>query len=227
MPQSRRLRPERCGRSDRITTPPHDCRSRGDCGEPAFREIDFTGTRLTIAAVAATAAASIRIDFFVHLPASRLPQSRRLRLEGTRKPLCRMPTASRLPQSRRLRHQIGMRSTGRDGDPPHDCRSRGDCGRLRRGAFSSGNEPPHDCRSRGDCGCHVLRPLQQCVLRLTIAAVAATAAPKSGMISTGWPAASRLPQSRRLRLFAVASSPAITHRLTIAAVAATAATSRF
>ncbi len=60
--------------------PPHDCRSRGDCGlEPAIVPQSERDTRLTIAAVAATAAA--------------------------------------LQQAL----QQGVQ-------PPHDCRSRGDCG---------------------------------------------------------------------------------------------------
>ena len=88
------------------------------------------------------------------------------------------------------------------GDPPHDCRSRGDCGAERAKATAAQDSrltiaavaatfppkppcapdmgfPPHDCRSRGDCG-RVLNSRQHVgPPRLTIAAVAATAAARS------------------------------------------------
>ena len=130
--------------------PPHDCRSRGDCGAAAAAEAERVGA------------------------ASRLPQSRRLRLDA----MTRGPKFL---------------------DPPHDCRSRGDCGLLRVPGGCDVLHPPHDCRSRGDCGsiCALwtdtwktasrlpqsrrLRPTNNPQnnrrrRRLTIAAVAATAA---------------------------------------------------
>ena len=156
--------------------------------------------------------------------------------------------------------------------PPHDCRSRGDCGRfavytqrLRRPASRlpqsrrlrpdcqlSGHgrrRPPHDCRSRGDCGLVPLRSFQKKLSRLTIAAVAATAAKKARAellkhvirltiaavaataafcgpaIHRGNDTASRLPQSRRLRHANILNMNSTLNRLTIAAVAATAARS--
>ena len=111
------------------------------------------------------------------------------------------------------------------------------------------NRPPHDCRSRGDCGTERTTrqgwpfgrltiaavaataasvpdiPAVGIVLRLTIAAVAATAASaRTGCRSTTG-AASRLPQSRRLRHIGIGGVAPDGCRLTIAAVAATAARS--
>ncbi len=83
--------------------------------------------------------------------------------------------------------------------PPHDCRSRGDCGgkaveggmqdllRLTIAAVAATAatyckvsslvlKPPHDCRSRGDCGSFRAGRRADDLTRLTIAAVAATAA---------------------------------------------------
>ena len=174
LPQSRRLRLRYCAVTRRCR------RTRlkiAAVAATAARCIDTVARcrriRLKIAAVAATAAARLTA---MHAPtrhaASRLPQSRRLRLTG---------------------HLATLRAT----DPPQDCRSRGDCGaavsdlhslhesRLKIAAVaataaaapgSDGTcDPPQDCRSRGDCG----RGLP---------------AMRHGHLS-----ASRLPQSRRLR----------------------------
>ena len=107
--------------------PPHDCRSRGDCGLIASFLVMGAGARLTIAAVAATAAWCLCAHFRKNFPASRLPQSRRLRPKKRGRNSSNMSSASRLPQSRRLRLFAGLPSTG-EMTPPHDCRSRGDCG---------------------------------------------------------------------------------------------------
>ena len=179
------------------TSPPQDCRSRGDCGFtskifksssytasrlPQSRRLrrrdnlfpDETTSRLKIAAVAATAAPRGRCS-------SRSPCS-----------------ASRLPQSRRLRRSVKR------------------CRWLV-------TRPPQDCRSRGDCGVTVAAGIVLSYVRLKIAAVAATAARlPSPPLTRRWPA-SRLPQSRRLR-HDRCEELAIRHsRLKIAAVAATAA----
>ena len=81
LPQSRRLRLVGLhGENRRTSNPPHDCRSRGDCGlYYQTSHLSVGGARLTIAAVAATAARIGRRDIDVVSPASRLPQSRRLR----------------------------------------------------------------------------------------------------------------------------------------------------
>ena len=181
--------------------------------------------RLTIAAVAATAA---EIQFDVEasgIAASRLPQSRRLR-------------PSEADQQAMLDLRLTIAAVAATAAsvvivvsapvilPPHDCRSRGDCGPGNPGKKDDGRYPPHDCRSRGDCG--------PAFLRHPLAAVAP---------------ASRLPQSRRLRLngsrwrnwksnpphdcrsrgdcgvVRAISSVNYSIRLTIAAVAATAALS--
>ena len=56
LPQSRRLRLSQPAARCAHYQPPQDCRSRGDCGlEPVFY-FHWTGSRLKIAAVAATAA---------------------------------------------------------------------------------------------------------------------------------------------------------------------------
>ena len=141
-------------------------------------------------------------DKSLHRTASRLPQSRRLRPEPNVGWISAIQnTASRLPQSRRLRLNFvvsgyvndscrlkiaAVAATAasnqavscRHGEclPPQDCRSRGDCGHNQQTESPWKEKPPQDCRSRGDCG--------------------------------SWPptvdsrrlrAASRLPQSRRLR----------------------------
>ena len=192
-----------CGRraiasSARCTEPPHDCRSRGDCGPELVAVTTPFESRLTIAAVAATAAiydslcwdeVNCRLTIAAVAataahgqsqsrnrwhPASRLPQSRRLRpLQSGR--CCRgCNPASRLPQSRRLR-------------PPNESR------------LMLCATPPHDCRSRGDCGLPGTSATIENWVRLTIAAVAATAAVQAGKASDAFEPASRLPQSRRLR----------------------------
>ena len=177
--------------------------------------------------------------------ASRLPQSRRLRLCTFTSSELYYLSASRLPQSRRLRlgRQIVV---GFAAAPPQDCRSRGDCGRLARGqvlgwrcrlkiaavaataalGLLEGGRvtgPPQDCRSRGDCGKWRTLHWSDQPHRLKIAAVAATAA------AARW-GHHALPICR-LKIAAVAATAASTnngvgsdyHRLKIAAVAATAA----
>jgi len=56
LPQSRRLRPGNYFWPRLIPNPPHDCRSRGDCGFKNHIAALDAEIRLTIAAVAATAA---------------------------------------------------------------------------------------------------------------------------------------------------------------------------
>ncbi len=132
--------------------PPHDCRSRGDCGDAEPDGVNVKVNRLTIAAVAATAAGDRERLLELRNAASRLPQSRRLRLRKKFDNAAAAKTASRLPQSRRLRQWLELQRKGAE------------C-------------PPHDCRSRGDCGCFGwLILLAHIPIRLTIAAVAATAA---------------------------------------------------
>ena len=61
LPQSRRLRHARRALQVRNQVPPQDCRSRGDCGELIFSSsVCSLSCRLKIAAVAATAAVSVR-----------------------------------------------------------------------------------------------------------------------------------------------------------------------
>ncbi len=163
-------RPEICNRQN----PPHDCRSRGDCGGAGdyLRVRDFS--RLTIAAVAATAARSTAISGLAPRSASRLPQSRRLRPRGS-------PIAST------------------SDFPPHDCRSRGDCG-LEIGLQLLTRR----CRLTiaavaATAAWKLSEARKKIISRLTIAAVAATAAIFSPACPSERSAASRLPQSRRLR----------------------------
>ena len=127
LPQSRRLRLQTNSGGKICFKPPQDCRSRGDCGwNPRFWDWGREN-RLKIAAVAATAALPRKPARKHSASASRLPQSRRLRLYW----LLHMPVAgypaSRLPQSRRLRRD-GSAARGIPLYPPQDCRSRGDCG---------------------------------------------------------------------------------------------------
>ena len=199
LPQSRRLRRKPCDYEKHGNSPPQDCRSRGDCG--------------------------------IACPP---------RVVG-------LSTASRLPQSRRLR-PMPSKSTWQHGYPPQDCRSRGDCGTGQQERSRVGEDPPQDCRSRGDCGLKIVvvghvtaTPPQDCrsrgdcggqyltmsffwMIRLKIAAVAATAAAWAPTCKIATRSASRLPQSRRLR-HQPASFPStgVLNRLKIAAVAATAA----
>ncbi len=49
--------------------PPHDCRSRGDCGKISTARHEAADFRLTIAAVAATAAKNRTVEF---IPSCRL-----------------------------------------------------------------------------------------------------------------------------------------------------------
>jgi len=138
--------------------------------------------------------------------------------------------------------------TGKWSAPPQDCRSRGDCGVAAGINPPAALDPPQDCRSRGDCGEAVNKWKADSSSRLKIAAVAATAATDlTGLgyspdhrlkiaavaATAGWSAlisstvidaASRLPQSRRLRPMRTLPSSSATTRLKIAAVAATAAT---
>ena len=153
--------------------PPHDARSRGDCGHVSGWCLMKRHFRLTMPAVAATAA-------FLWATGS-----------------ARQKAASRCPQSRRLRRRA-LSPYQLSACPPHDARSRGDCGsslptkfgvllsasrcpqsrRLRlkrRTATERGRVPPHDARSRGDCGLSREEWLRK-LIRLTMPAVAATAA---------------------------------------------------
>ena len=222
LPQSRRLRPPTSLLDSRTPKPPQDCRSRGDCGGGNC--------------------------FLFHqliLSASRLPQSRRLR--PTHKQI--HITIHNPPQDCRSRGDCGVRvfhMTGITSTPPQDCRSRGDCGfavsecdgffptasrlpqsrRLRRITFMMVRlimKPPQDCRSRGDCGGVIFFNHDRECFRLKIAAVAATAAMTEDYILDELDAASRLPQSRRLRRPIRNTLRAAYGRLKIAAVAATAA----
>jgi len=151
LPQSRRLRLQTNSGGKICFKPPQDCRSRGDCGwNPRFWDWGREN-RLKIAAVAATAA---------------LP----------RKPARKhSASASRLPQSRRLR-LLARAALQRGRQPPQDCRSRGDCGFTGCCTCPWPAIPPQDCRSRGDCGASASLDLLKSWLRLKIAAVAATAA---------------------------------------------------
>jgi len=81
LPQSRRLRRDQYREKERPGRPPQDCRSRGDCGDTRKPTSVSRACRLKIAAVAATAAAFNSALMFCWLTASRLPQSRRLRLD--------------------------------------------------------------------------------------------------------------------------------------------------
>ena len=112
LPQSRRLRPADSGQKQTPPPPPQDCRSRGDCGVAVGVLEDAGGARLKIAAVAATAAGSPLLEMSARRAASRLPQSRRLRLLGSPKSRCAFC-------------------------PPQDCRSRGDCGMMDTSISSS------------------------------------------------------------------------------------------
>ena len=227
-------------------TPPQDCRSRGDCGGQYLTMSFFWMIRLKIAAVAATAAAWAPTCKIATRSASRLPQSRRLRLEYTNAVTGLQPrlkiaavaatAATRgkpVSYSRTGRLKIaavaataasaGVVPVHRRPEPPQDCRSRGDCGLRDRHAVScirsasrlpqsrrlrpedapalfKASEPPQDCRSRGDCGFAIRRTFTQSGFRLKIAAVAATAAGNRSRQSFIVTTASRLPQSRRLRL---------------------------
>ncbi len=131
--------------------PPHDCRSRGDCGLGLHPKTAGVNDRLTIAAVAATAATSPTANR--DLPPPRLTIAAVAATAAVRLPLgvtLKKP-ASRLPQSRRLRLAIIVKLAAAAG-------------------------PPHDCRSRGDCGFRSTAKSRKTRNRLTIAAVAATAA---------------------------------------------------
>ena len=181
-----------------MISPPQDCRSRGDCGV-AISSINMKPfDRLKIAAVAATAAKQNTPRCWTESAASRLPQSRRLRQQMWDSLILTKSTASRLPQSRRLRPEDEMERAGNPG-------------------------PPQDCRSRGDCGNPSWTYLCLCCRRLKIAAVAATAALNCSMNCSSLLAASRLPQSRRLRQKVPLIFQSRPYRLKIAAVAATAA----
>ncbi len=154
--------------------------------------------RLTIAAVAATAATFLYARMLSARPASRLPQSRRLRLVVVSSIFrCPLP-----PHDCRSRGDCGCRGWTLGCPthvPPHDCRSRGDCGRgasSQNGPQKTASRLPQSRRLRleffcRDCGerhpasrlpqSRRLRP-DRCYrfmiipTRLTIAAVAATAA---------------------------------------------------
>ncbi len=196
LPQSRRLRPCLIYGRKYQQFPPQDCRSRGDCGLRRAKNEMRRLYRLKIAAVAATAANSWMLSPILIEPASRLPQSRRLR-RRPRRSVGSSGSASRLPQSRRLRPK-SLSNQLRISLPPQDCRSRGDCGahmtntvvailiRLKIAAVAATAAP---------VGCRLL----SCLDRLKIAAVAATAAPLINLFSQRNHSASRLPQSRRLR----------------------------
>jgi len=152
-----------------------------------------------------------------------LPQSRRLRPEECRDNRASRYPASRLPQSRRLRRRRQVCRPDRVA-PPQDCRSRGDCGqtvrvppfhpasRLKIAAVAAtaasalspnvlkpetASRLPQSRRLRHGCG-----PQEAGIIgRLKIAAVAATAARHDILTPEFNHAASRLPQSRRLRRF--------------------------
>src|SRR5581483_5384560 len=140
-------------RKRRGRLPPHDCRNRGDCGLRGSGRWSTSRFRLTIAAVAATAATL-----------------------GEGWGFC-------LTEARLTIAAVAATAARRGG----------------RGALHA-SMPPHDCRSRGDCGPSPTPP---------------TARPTAP--------ASRLPQSRRLRHLHRDGGTGFPIRLTIAAVAATAA----
>ena len=129
--------------------------------------------RLKIAAVAATAACRHGGPESCGT-ASRLPQSRRLRLHPSMEALSshfRLKIAAvaataagvSLPDDR-YRHRLKIAAVAATAArparrcsvsmmlPPQDCRSRGDCGRSRHAHTRDSFWPPQDCRSRGDCG---------------------------------------------------------------------------
>ena len=202
LPQSRRLRPPGIGYSaitaHRLKIAAVAATAAVNCSIRSERQKQL---RLKIAAVAATAAARpITISCVGTLPASRLPQSRRLRHKAA---TLFLAPSNIPPQDCRSRGDCGWSAPchfRRSSGPPHDCRSRGDCGgasselsatqtltasrlpqsrRLRLDAECStrfGENPPQDCRSRGDCGSPEARFESGCNGRLKIAAVAATAA---------------------------------------------------
>ena len=174
LPQSRRLRHQVSEQTKIQWCPPQDCRSRGDCGFASASKSHTSGSRLKIAAVAATAAGG----------------------SSARK------SGWKPPQDCRSRGDCGHVAGARLAAylmPPQDCRSRGDCGlpvktarpvaqcRLKiaavaataaksRGLGIDHFVPPQDCRSRGDCGLTSCDVVLKPSFRLKIAAVAATAA---------------------------------------------------
>ncbi len=101
-PESRRLRPGGGRPGGRDRTSPHAPRNRGDCGRSACLKIARQFHRLTPPGIAATAAPHATRGLPRPCPASRPPESRRLR------PLLLFEfqheqSASRPPESRRLR----------------------------------------------------------------------------------------------------------------------------
>jgi len=182
--------------------------------------------RLKIAAVAATAAEDVSPAIIPVDAASRLPQSLRLRqLAWSQRALekrCRLKIAAVAATAAtdvnfgnpftNIRLKIAAvaataaRAVAEEAEgvlPPQDCRSRGDCGRLNILISFVSALPPQDCRSRGDCGAAHFglalrdsRPPQDCRSRGDCGETVVD------QDARGY-AASRLPQSRRLRLSSV------------------------
>ena len=198
LPQSRRLRPMPSKSTWQHGYPPQDCRSRGDCGTGQQERSRVGEDPPQDCRSRGDCGWSTLTRSPACNPASRLPQSRRLRPPGGNRSHIRAPAASRLPQSRRLRHQ------------PASFPSTGVLNRLKIAAVAAtaasatdtllvASVPPQDCRSRGDCGQKMRPHYSRPANRLKIAAVAATAAlPYAGHLHS-LVSASRLPQSRRLR----------------------------
>ena len=178
-------------------SPPQDCRSRGDCGtQPVSVDAAYI-CRLKIAAVAATAA----YDFLARTLLTNPPQDCRsrgdcgvARVSAIRHVQLRLKIAAVAATAARLKPRQWITSI-----PPHDCRSRGDCGRPDRNEHCrsiTASRLPQSRRLRLAVEWHCTVQLN----RLTIAAVAATAAMRCRHDHPHCTPASRLPQSRRLRL---------------------------
>ncbi len=107
--------------------------------------------------------------------------------------------------------------------PPHDCRSRGDCGGRRMGEAHAPDGRLTIAAVAATAAITICAGVTVVGCRLTIAAVAATAAKEASSQNGREKTASRLPQSRRLRPIQIPELNLLRDRLTIAAVAATAA----